>query len=752
MKRPLDPASTNRPVDPLAFGFSDAWTQLHPCLKAALAHFDFPLGDYADARMLADPDLVDSGVRASLLQHAVELLPPEGKGNDRPEILRHQFEQLVLLATKVPSLANCRFHGLYLTPDQQLLGPVVLCTEGVPGKQLVRWRSIRKPRLLQTSKERYGIKTQSVREIETELAVRWGQRILNRLLPAADSFPRLARAVRAKDKEGMLDVFGQARWSTLAQHGRNLDLIISIEPRFIPWDTDKVAGFFDTMRRVNATRDKPWGPGKPNSAWKTIHFLSCRFGIEDQLDIPYLKCKKDALRAKLVTSYETGDHRAHCPPMEVIVALEKASKEEALWLDRWFASGLRHVAGASGRFNDYIHTHSDSFIDSDKTLELSAWQTKVTDLLDKKRPMPLIAPKVSFSGVVWWVTFSDGMVHLVKLMGPRDFVFPCPNRDHTGVTPEPLRNTKALSWYRDILKRQGVAPEIIAQMTLSGLRVFMADLAYRLQIPRDLRRYIGRWATDSMADVYTRDHRDVVVKIWQQVQTAVGIGQSAGQIWPSNKETVPTNLSASHYRLDPSVTDTPHLPTLPLDDILQDDGFAEVDAEGVGRPPVPPRGLVRQHEPSRVSISTVGPDRGGPLQLLTNQFTTGDPPVKKAHLCRPTRVCVCGYKPNVHRVDLWTEWQDWNSEADNFEACWTCFRQYQLPEEWVTPLPGAKFRELVSQGHDTSPDSPVTDEGEESADSSDTDLEDDSSDDEITIRTPVPGAPVVSYSPAASST
>ena len=182
--------------------------------------------------------------------------------------------------------------------------------------------------------------------------------------------------------------------------------------------------------------------------------------MEDDLDIPYLKCKKDALRAKLVTSYETCDHRAHCPPMEVIVALEKASKDEALWLDRFFAAGLRQVAGASGRFNDYIHTHTDSFVDSDRTVELSAWQTKVTDLLDKKRQMPLIAPKVTFSGVMWWVTFSEGMAHLLKLMGPRDFVFPCPSRDHSGVLPEPLRNTRALTWYRAILERQGVKREI----------------------------------------------------------------------------------------------------------------------------------------------------------------------------------------------------------------------------------------------------------------------------------------------------
>ena len=81
--------------------------------------------------------------------------------------------------------------------------------------------------------------------------------------------------------------------------------------------------------------------------------------------------------------------------------------------------------------------------------------------------------------------------------------------------------------------------------------------------------------------------------------------------------------------------------------------------------------------------------------------------------------------------------------ASTYEACWTCFRQYELPAEWDTPAPGAKFRHLVAQGHNTDPNSPATDDGEESADSSDTDLESDSSDATQTIRTPVPGAPSV---------
>lgn len=126
MKRPLGPGSVERPVDPLANGFSDTWRSLHPCLKSALAYFDFPLGDYADARTLADKTLVDDAVHKEILDKAISLLPPEGRGQDRPDILEQQFYKLMRLAEKVPALADCRFHGLYLDAAPPPVGPVEL--------------------------------------------------------------------------------------------------------------------------------------------------------------------------------------------------------------------------------------------------------------------------------------------------------------------------------------------------------------------------------------------------------------------------------------------------------------------------------------------------------------------------------------------------------------------------------------------------------------------------------------------------
>ena len=677
--------------DPLAHGFARFWSKLHPCLRAALAGEGYPLGDYADAQALADESF-DATVQQTILTQAAGLLPPDGKG-DSPETLRFQLERLLVLAKRVPGLARCSHAYVHEPTPPGLLAKMELCTKGIPGKQLTKWRSYKRRNL--AAKSSTGM---TVRQIEAELAKRWKQRLIQRVAPYAASLPRLEEALKSTVDDSHLDVFGPARWSTLAQHGRNLEAMMVLMPELLPWTTTKVANLFDNMSKANSLRDKPWSPGKPNGFWKTIHYLHDKLDGRDLLDIPYLKCKKDGVRARMVTSYETEDHRAKVPPMEVVEALERMSVSALLWLDRFFASGLRHILGASGRFNDYIHTHPGSFAETDKTVELSAWQTKVTDLLDNKRPMPLICPKVSFTGPAWWLTFVEGLKHLKTLLPDRDFIFPAPSKDRHGVRDEPLRNAKALDWYRTLLREAGLEETLIKSMTLSGLRVYMPEMAYRIQIPRDQRRYLGRWASDSMADVYTREHREIIVKIWQEVQAKLGCTTTP----PPSSAPVPVNLSASFYDLDEREMDRPQLPTVHLDDIeAVTEGMTDVSLEHDPRPALPPRGEYRNRETNRKYINTVTVAEGGPIALITNKFPTGKPAALKAHLCYPTRQCVCGYKPNVNKIDRWknkietSQVAEWNATHASYEACWTCFRQYTLPPDWLDPPYDAKHQKIV---------------------------------------------------------
>ena len=60
------------------------------------------------------------------------------------------------------------------------------------------------------------------------------------------------------------------------------------------------------------------------------------------------------------------------------------------------------------------------------------------------------------------------------------------------------------------------AGEAIARFTLSSMRVFMSEWAHKAGISRERRKIIGRSATECTADVYTRQHRVVVMDIWKE--------------------------------------------------------------------------------------------------------------------------------------------------------------------------------------------------------------------------------------------
>ena len=104
--------------------------------------------------------------------------------------------------------------------------------------------------------------------------------------------------------------------------------------------------------------------------------------------------------------------------------------------------------------------------------------------------------------------------------------------------PRPITSQSLLGHYRKLLVIGGLAQAEAARQTLPGLRVFMADQAYKAGVSRDQRRYIGRWANESMADTYTRDHRRVITNIWTEVMK---------QEERSGKEYIPEDLDHPYY-------------------------------------------------------------------------------------------------------------------------------------------------------------------------------------------------------------
>ena len=78
---------------------------------------------------------------------------------------------------------------------------------------------------------------------------------------------------------------------------------------------------------------------------------------------------------------------------------------------------------------------------------------------------------------------------------------------------------------------------------MGALRVFAANEAMVAGLPRELRRYIGRWANEETADVYVRDTRVAILKGWELMMEAQ---DKAGCSLGVGKE-VPLDLGHREY-------------------------------------------------------------------------------------------------------------------------------------------------------------------------------------------------------------
>lgn len=256
-----------------------------------------------------------------------------------------------------------------------------------------------------------------------------------------------------------------------------------------------------------------------------MRWLSRIFGLLDVNEFHRLKNKKKALEEELADTTIRPQRKATVPSKEVIWALEEGAAsleipfvegtaplnpEASLtghaaiqrMMDAFILGIARLQVGCSARFNDLQHVRPKNLTQTSGTVELQAWQTKtVSTAKIRKQPVALIWPKYSFTGKPWWLPFLAlvrKMVSLKQFEG-MDYLI------------------RALRWLKEALRRQGVAKTAIDPLTWHSFRVFMPDCAFQLHIPRDQRQYLGNWLTESTADVYTREKRNVVVDIWNKV-------------------------------------------------------------------------------------------------------------------------------------------------------------------------------------------------------------------------------------------
>ena len=102
-----------------------------------------------------------------------------------------------------------------------------------------------------------------------------------------------------------------------------------------------------------------------------------------------------------------------------------------------------------------------------------------------------------------------------------DYLLPTVSKDFAGLIPRPSTPERALRWLKDAILRRGVTLGLVKPLSWHSFRVFIPDCAFQMGIPRERRMYLGNWLTESTADVYVREKRNVVVEIWGQVAQKV---------------------------------------------------------------------------------------------------------------------------------------------------------------------------------------------------------------------------------------
>jgi hypothetical protein len=366
------------------------------------------------------------------------------------------------------------------------------------------------------------------RALEINLRMKWLERIISHFLPYVTKIHNMETVSQAKDPlREYFHLFGDARWRTIRIHCLALEWLIKQHGLQLPWTEDTLRNLLNTFVDQEST------PTKVQRAWLTLKWLSKKLALLDPESCTRLQIKRDAVKDALITTTAKPQRRATLPSMHIILMLEEGCQLRAQTGDRVPATGARlrptdpfilaiarFLLGSSGRFSDIQHCAPSSWIHTSSTTELTAWQTKTTNILQAQRKaLPLIAPLHTFSGVQWWNTFHFFMRSLQshKIFQTMDYIIPTVNRDGTGFIPRPCTYERSLLWLRDTLIRLGAPTKEVQSLTWHSFRLFIPDCAFQAMIPKEQRQYLGNWSSANLPDVYTREKRHVVCAIWSKV-------------------------------------------------------------------------------------------------------------------------------------------------------------------------------------------------------------------------------------------
>ena len=549
---------------------------------------------------------------------------------------------------------------------------------------VARWRHW-KPRQLQETDPI------TQRQLEKELRLKWAQRLICLLAPFADKIPNMA-SVMGKDQEReWIDLLGDTRFRTLRIHCLALENLQAQGFTQVPWTEADVRDHLNRMRAEEAS------PHKIQRVWETLRWFSKRFGFLKIDACERLMEKKKTLQEEGVDTVARPQRKAILPTKEVIWTLEEVAAgpgptpaqsgegpSPVELLDQYICGVVRFQVACSARFNDLQHTIPTAYKFHGGTIELQAWQTKtVSAFRSKKSPVPLLAPTYSFTGRDWWTPLMrtwDKMKDLDKFKD-LDYIIPTLSKDSTGIIPRPSAADRALRWLKAALHRNWStvsSPDILHKLTWHSFRVFVPDCAYQLGFPRDQRQYLGNWTTETTADIYTRDKRNVVEKVWKAVGDKMGILKLDN---PQAERRIDLNHEDWDDVVD--VEDEPRR-QLNLDDL--DTPMAEPSQMAEASEGTFKR---RKHTPpstgnsswSLISGGQELPPPLGPLRVVSASKKKSSGQYTVHLFTQEGKAVGCGWEPPATKaLDLSP--QDFINDLDSYAQCNRCFKKYTFPREW----------------------------------------------------------------------
>jgi len=703
------PPRTARPMT-VRTKYMRTWEKMDEDLQAALLEAGYtksPLdGDRLSRIMEID------AMRDRLYEKVAEFL--EGLSQKQREKTWNQWEQEITMlnqAAKVHDIMN-------LDQGQLEECEMIKSEELKQDKQVVVVKkAMRKWRHYSTAKLRTATVALQHR-LEKELKTKWAYNLVSRLTPYEKEIPNMARLMHRPDKtQEYIWLLGRVRWRTIKQWVQYLKQIQKSVKGFIPWDEEKIHNWMEAVR--SATGKQAVTPAKFANQWTAINKLSSIFGLLQPGTRQTLQNKKDGIMEELVQVLTKRDFRAVVPNLEMIELAEEQAVKHPILTRRYCMAIWCHMLYASARFNDEQHACHENLVDEPKSVEVPAWQTKTSHIMNRKqKPQVLIAPKTTLSGHEWWhvILEVNKVFRKDKTFRKIDFMVPAVTKDKSGFIPRPMTNAQFLSTIRSVMYENTTeetkwsittkdsnmqtikAWDAIKRTTASAPRVFAPEFANKAGIPQQERAYLGRWSEETMADVYTRDQRRAVLAIWQKFKVEKHLMRSY-EVKEDVIKAVPTELQDDHYTGATEKEEKCTPMKQPVDDWEENENengaedqttliWTGKTVEDITSMKVLPS-LVNHR--GKLPADLLPERLGGPLRYAIRRETR-DNKVRKIHLVDQNQRSKCGLKTNNYDAPTAVEIESAILGAGNeFESCDRCFRFYTWGHDQTrAPNKGAK--------------------------------------------------------------